>query len=77
MSLTSDIWMIPMFKLRFMLKWLTNIDRASNKPIIIRRMIKHIASLVFVPLSSKVKSINKQLDSIYPMLMTFGIIYSP
>ena len=42
MSLTSDIWMIPMFKLRFMLKWLTNIDRTSNKPIIIRRMIKHI-----------------------------------
>ena len=61
MSLTSDIWMIPMFKLHFMLKWLTNIDRTSNKPIIIRRMIKHILPSEFL-VRYLLKSINKQLD---------------
>lgn len=61
MSLTSDIWMIAMFKLRFILKWLTNIDRTSNKPIIIPCMIKLILPSEFL-VSYLLKSINKQLD---------------
>lgn len=71
MSLTSDIWMIAMFKLRFILKWLTNIDRTSNKPIIIPRMIKLILPSEFL-VSYLLKSINKQLDIFKKMYFSFN-----